>query len=339
MMTDIALDTIHCMDALTLLRSLPDNFIHCIVTSPPYWGLRDYGVAGQIGLEATLQEYVQALTVIFREARRVLRDDGTFWLNLGDAYASSPSGNMASSGLEGGKTTQLKFRDATKHKHVPQGLKPKDLMMIPARVAIALQDDGWYLRQDNIWHKPNPMPESVKDRTTTAHEYVFHFSKSERYWYDADAISETAIEGTDLGILRTKIEAVSDKITWHAQSIKQRQTAGVDSRTAGNGKRNRRSVWTIPSQPFAAAHFATFPEALPRICILAGCPKGGIVYDPFMGAGTTALVAQKLGRRYLGSELNPDYVDLANHRLQNRINEYQAKANGKPHTLFMFEDD
>ena len=325
------LDVIHCVDALTLLKALPDNYVHCIVTSPPYWGLRDYQVDGQIGLEATLPEYIDNLVTIFREARRVLRDDGTFFLNLGDSYASGEIGRHDS--VEGrridGKPIGKKFTERQQRK-IRTGLKPKDLMMIPARVAIALQDDGWYLRQDNIWSKPNPMPESVKDRTTTAHEHVFHLTKSERYWYDADAIREA------------HIWADKDKRSKDGKKHKNKTGKTLSGQYKTNGTsyhpngRNRRSVWEIATKPFSAAHFATFPEALAQICILAGCPKGGIVYDPFMGAGTTALVAQKLGRHYLGSELNPEYVDLANHRLQNRLDEHQAKVNGQPHTLHMF---
>lgn len=267
-------------DCREVLGVLPEKSVNCIVTSPPYFGLRDYGVAGQIGLEQTPQAYVEELVAVFRDARRVLRDDGTLWLNLGDSYG-----------------------------------KAKQLLGIPWRVAFALQADGWHLRQDIIWHKPNPMPESVRDRCTKAHEYLFLLSKSERYWFDAEAISEDAITGKDLGLLRGRQFADPANVAWHAASIRKRQQAGVDSRSAGTGKRNRRSVWTVTPKPFKGAHFATFPPALIEPCILAGCPEGGTVLDPFGGAGTTGLVADRLGRNAVLIELNPEYASMAESRL------------------------
>ena len=268
-------------DCLTVLRSLPDGFANTCVTSPPYWGLRDYGHDGQIGLEETPDAYVERMVAVFREVRRVLRDDGTLWLNLGDSYAggsSSGTVNNETSTLGGGKATQAAAASvvhARKH-----GLKPKDLVGIPWRVAFALQADGWYLRSDIIWHKPNPMPESVTDRPTKAHEYVFLMSKSPRYYYDADAIKERA--------------------------------------TNDDTGRNKRSVWTVTTRPFSGAHFACYPPDLIKPCIAAGCPEGGIVLDPFFGSGTTGMVAESLGRRWFGIELNPEYEPLIRQRTAQR---------------------
>lgn len=289
------LDTIHCCDALTLLRALPDECVNCIVTSPPYFGLRDYGMPGQIGLEETPQAYVKHLVTVFREARRVLRDDGTLWLNLGDTYAG---------GGRGGNPENSAFlKQATnKGSHVPaqpvpDGLKPKDLIGIPWRVAFALQEDGWYLRSDIIWYKTNTMPESVTDRPTKAHEYLFLLTKNARYWYDADAIKEPAVCPPGSG--QRSFRAIREF-------------------------RNRRSVWTVPTTPYRESHFATFPPRLIEPCILAGCPKSGVVLDPFMGAGTTALVATRHQRHFMGSELNPDYVQLARRRLMTPIERLNA---------------
>ena len=294
------------------------------VTSPPYYGLRDYGHDGQIGLEETPEQYIKAMVEVFRCVWDVLEDDGTLWLNIGDSYAgsgkgSNPDGTPHPSRLLGKQGTNT---GTVTGKNMPQkahkiGLKPKDLIGIPWMLAFALRADGWYLRQDIIWHKPNPMPESVQDRCTKAHEYIFLLSKSQKYYFDNEAIAEDAIEGKDLGLLRGRQSTgESTKVAWHAPSIKARQDAGIDSRCAGTGKRNKRSVWTVTTKPYKGAHFATFPPDLITPCILAGAPAGGIVLDPFMGSGTTAAVAIANGRDYLGCELNLAYKELQDDRIR-----------------------
>jgi DNA modification methylase len=279
-------------DCIEQAKNIPDGVVNTCITSPPYFGLRDYGVEGQIGLEETPDAYVKRLVDVFREVHRVLHDDGTLWLNLGDSYAGNCS--MVSTGRAGfgEPRDRLINRGA-------DGLKPKDLIGIPWRVAFALQADGWYLRQDIIWHKPNPMPESVTDRCTKAHEYIFLLSKSARYYYDYEAVKEDA---SYAGQNRGK-----------SRNISPNGMTEMDNKQYNT--RNKRSVWTVPTRPFSEAHFATFPEELISPCVLAGCPEGGLVYDPFMGAGTTALVAKDLNRTYVGSELNPKYIDIANKRL------------------------
>lgn len=292
-------------DCRDVLGGLPDGSINCCVTSPPYFGLRDYGVEGQLGLEPTPDEFVSAMVEVFREVRRVLRDDGTLWLNLGDSYANDGKWG----GSTGGKhASALHGNSGIGRRLLTTGLKPKDLIGIPWRVAFALQADGWYLRQDIIWHKPNPMPESVTDRCTKAHEYIFLFAKSERYYFDADAIKEQAVSNHASG-----------------NGFKGRQGGAIHMPMSGGagtadqwlpgGMRNRRSVWTVSTKPFKGAHFATFPPDLIEPCVLAGCPVDGTVLDPFFGAGTTGLVAQKHGRNCVGIELNPDYIAIANERL------------------------
>jgi DNA modification methylase len=250
--------------------------VHCVVTSPPYWGLRDYGVAGQLGLEASFHDYIATMVGVFREVRRVLRKDGTLWLNMGDSF------------------------------------QDKQLVGMPWRLALALQADGWYLRSDIIWHKPNPMPESVTDRPTKAHEYVFLLSKSERYFYDAEEISEDANPQYESRYLSPFYVGVKETAGGGRPDGAQ-NTAGMKIFT---GKRNKRTVWTIPTAPYSEAHFATFPPALIEPCILAGCPKGGLVLDPFGGAGTTGLVADRLGRDAILIELNPKYAAMAEDRLR-----------------------
>lgn len=376
-------------DSLSTLRTLRARSVQCCVTSPPYWGLRDYGTAkweggrvgcrhidpngpvnapsakstlttnggrgplpgdkyqhdrqaqfrgicgkcgarrvdAQLGLEATPEEYVSRLVEIFREVRRVLKDDGTLWLNLGDCYATG-GGKFNSPG--GGKQGQYWKGFRGEHAHDPKrnaavipvgphlqpnrmpiaGLKPKDLVGIPWRVAFALQADGWYLRSDIIWHKPNPMPESVTDRPTKAHEYLFLLAKSERYFYDTDAVKEPA--ATDW---LNRGGSLLNATGWHT-AARGHDTTRRDNRSDCDGaSRNRRSVWTVATKPFKGAHFATFPPKLIEPCILAGSRKGDRVLDPFAGAGTTGLVAQGHGRKFLGIELNPAYVDMANARL------------------------
>jgi DNA modification methylase len=318
-------------DCRNVLPELADKSVNCIVTSPPYFGLRDYGVDGQMGLEPTPDEFVLALVGVLREARRVLRDDGTLWLNLGDSYAGSwgaqgrggaPSerSTLAGNGHVGGgpklKSLSRVQIDAHSHKESgtgtirQSGLKPKDLIGIPWAVAFALRADGWYLRQDIIWHKPNPMPESVTDRCTKAHEYIFLLSKSPTYYFDNEAMQEPAT-GRPPG---------NKKPTKGGREYA--EADGEHHRTAANlheigarETRNRRSVWTVTTKPFKEAHFATFPPDLIEPCILAGCPAGGTVLDPFFGAGTTGLVCQKHDRNCIGIELSPVYFDIAVKRL------------------------
>ncbi len=361
-------------------RALPlrDACVQCVVTSPPYWGLRDYGLApriwggqescdhrwgdtisvnatnhtgkaqwnhtrngrdeeqpiekrvswlrtvvdqgnvcglcgawrGDLGLEPTPELYVEHLVGVFREVWRVLQDDGTLWLNLGDSYAGSAS--------QGGPSEKRQSNKGSWHDHqrlVPIGLKPKDLVGIPWRVAFALQAAGWYLRSDIIWHKPNPMPESVTDRPTKSHEYLFLLSKSERYVYDAAAIAEPLAAST--------LEWATGKRGWGPSSLSHKTPGGLhgpslrgEGRCGENEARNKRSVWTVNTEPYAGAHFATMPEALIEPCILAGCPVGGLVLDPFIGSGTVGAVAERLGRRWVGTDLG--YQPLAQERTAQR---------------------
>lgn len=377
-----------CGDSLTVLKTLPDESVQCCVTSPPYFALRDYGVPGQIGMEPTLADYLKTLVSVFREVRRVLRPDGTCWLNIGDSYAAT---NSHPNRLQGNPTfNQSRPSRASTDlpaKGIAPGFKAKDLLMVPARLAIALQEDGWWLRSDIIWHKPTAMPESVTDRPTSAHEHIFLLAKSERYYYDADAIREPLqpktyttfgiphrSQGNDaLGLVKSD--------NWGSTVQERRPRLASDGSVAGANKRN---VWTVASQPYPEAHFATFPPKLIEPCILAGSsvraceqcgapwqratekdggtwqerkalgaplrygkhgPKGYpggklgrsqtstvgwcpgcdcadtigsgrcVVLDPFMGAGTTALVALQQGRDFLGIELNPDYIELAKRRI------------------------
>ena len=299
-------------DCRVRLRELSGQSVQTCVTSPPYFGLRDYGMADQIGLEQTPDAFVAELVAVFREVRRVLRDDGTLWLNLGDSYAANQSNNggySAKSTLAGFTNPNTKGRqanDAAKPRSLHHGLKPKDLIGIPWRVAFALQADGWYLRQDIIWHKPNPMPESVNDRCTKAHEYIFFLlSKSGQYYYDAASIEEPA-----------KWERWGDQ----TERKKHSGTAGhlggktLDELPIRDSK-NRRSVWTVPTKPYSGAHFATFPPDLIEPCIKAGSKAGDLVLDPFGGAGTTGLVADRMGRSAVLCELNPEYAKMAHDRI------------------------
>jgi len=384
-------------DALACLRELPAESVHCCVTSPPYWGLRDYGTEGQLGLEKTPEEYIAKMVAVFGEVRRVLRGDGTLWLNMGDSYAGAgPSGASYQS-----KTTverEGKSRDgnfaisktlgargltyAEKKPIPPPGLKPKDLCGIPWMLAFALRADGWYLRQDIIWSKPNPMPESVTDRCTKAHEYLFLLTKSARYYYNADAIKEpatadhppgnnnhkglTAYESGDehhrtkQGLVafaqreRLGREGINSRMhqdrdsshppgrklrspkgKWSAeepQSSGRRMTENVAAaRANGSGHedmfgafRNKRSVWEIATQPFPEAHFSTFPEELVKPCILAGCPVGGTVLDPFGGSMTTMKVARDLNCKGVAIELNAEYIEIGKRRLRQDVLDFQA---------------
>ncbi len=285
-------------DCLEEMRKMAEGSVNCCVTSPPYFGLRDYGVDGQMGLEQTPDEYVALLVAVFHEARRVLRDDGTLWLNLGDSYAGGGHGghsdNKAAIGVTGPRYNK------------PVGLKSKDLIGIPWRVAFALQADGWYLRQDIIWVKPNAMPESVTDRCTKSHEYVFLLSKSQSYYYDNEAVKEPAVSVGRIPGGNLKVDA-------------SRNDSGSDMTVPVAPMRNKRSVWTISTRPFKGAHFATFPEKLVEPCILAGCPSGGTVLDPFMGSGTTLAVAKRLGRNSVGIDLNHDYCEIARKRIEDVV--------------------
>lgn len=308
-------------DALERLRDLGDESVQCVVTSPPYWGLRDYGTEGQLGLEKTPHEYVDNLVQIFREVRRVLKDDGTLWLNLGDSYAGS-WGNQSRPENRGKQRAITKeqiqnfkpygdLTNATKtgSRERTPGLKPKDLVGIPWRVAFALQSDGWYLRQDIIWHKPNPMPESVRDRCTKAHEYIFMLTKSRSYYFDVEAIKEKSV--------KTKAAGGGKKYSENAVFAHRKDTQNLDK--CGKKyyeKRNKRTVWTVTTKPFKGAHFATFPPDLIEPCILAGSAPGDVVLDPFFGAGTVGVVSQKHKREFIGIELNENYVELAAKRIK-----------------------
>ena len=281
------------------------------VTSPPYFGLRDYGHPGQIGLEQTPEQYVAAMVEVFRCVWDVLRDDGTLWLNIGDSYAGGGSGNYSAGtrNNSGQNITNVRNRPAWLSQ---AGLKPKDLIGIPWMLAFALRADGWYLRQDIIWHKPNPMPESVRDRCTKAHEYVFLLSKSERYYFDHEAMKEKAAQPVG-----------EQKQTGQHKSRNPKGNGASAKSTLGSNQgaefRTRRSVWTVATRPYKGAHFATFPPALIEPCILAGSRPGDTVLDPFMGSGTTAAVALQHGRQYLGCELNPAYQPLQDARIATSV--------------------
>lgn len=334
-------------DCRERLRELPDASVNCCVTSPPYFGLRDYGVDGQIGLEDTPDAFVAALVAVFREVRRVLRDDGTAWVNMGDSYNAHP-GQRKTTDKAGEKQQSVRGAQAAPSRTV-EGLKPKDLIGIPWRLAFALQADDWYLRQDIVWAKPNPMPESVTDRCTKAHEYIFLLSKSPRYYFDQGAIAEPAnLTGkgnangfrggaycnnatfdNSEGGKRTAVGNVgarSRRDSFKREDSKRAEV--IPGQSVGThradreesdydlSKRNRRSVWTVATKPYGGAHFATFPPELIEPCILAGAPAGGVVLDPFFGSGTTGEVSQRLGRQWIGCELNPDYKPLQDERLR-----------------------
>jgi DNA modification methylase len=355
--------TIRHGDCRDVLRTLPDQSVHCCVTSPPYFGLRDYGYDGQIGLEATPDAFVAQMVAVFQEVRRVLRDDGTLWINLGDTYNNNPSTSLMSRAEQGNGTGAFQIyaedhaqaRRAKPNKAQPlidAGIKKKDLIGIPWMVAFALRADGWYLRQDIIWAKPNPMPESVTDRCTKAHEYIFLLSKSPRYYYDADAIAEPRgaasisrlaqdvdgqigsdrVPGKTNGAMKavgrraegnkshkgtTAYEAGEEKFRTRAGLVAfaERERAKVESGDLV-GTRNKRTVWNVATHPFKEAHFATFPPELIEPCIKAGSPAGGLVLDPFGGAGTTGLVADRLQRDAILIELNPDYAAIADRRIR-----------------------
>lgn len=296
----LGMATVMIGDAVEQLALLGDESVNCIVTSPPYWSLRDYGVDGQIGLEPTFAEFLDRLLAVFRECHRVLRNDGTMWVNMGDSYAGSGNSGGAWGGLQ--QTNRGSTGKANLRNIVTDGIPPKSLIGQPWRLAFALQDAGWIIRSDIIWSKPNPMPESVRDRPTKAHEYIFLLTKSATYWYDADAI---------------KTEAKSDKQRGHSRShagFNDRWDLMTKEEQTANGA-NARTVWEIATKPYSEAHFATFPPEIPRRCIKAGCPAGGVVLDPFVGSGTTLQVATELGCNSIGIDLNEKNVGLIEKRL------------------------
>lgn len=363
------LNTIHQSDCREGLKLLMDKSVNCIVTSPPYFGLRDYGTSDQIGLESSPEEFIRELVSVFRECKRVLADDGTLWVNIGDSYASHGKSRteeqaIRGSNLNGGFKSQLSAKN--QNSKISGDLKPKDLIGIPWMLAFALRADGWFLRQDIIWSKPNPMPESVTDRCTKSHEYIFLLSKSQKYYYDHEAIM-TDVAQSSIQRLSQNIDqqlgsdrvpgksngAMKAKASWNGSTFDKGKTGEMMSthghtRKSGNKDRktgaergcpegtgsnvcssvpwegmkaNKRSVWTVTTKPFKEAHFATFPQELIVDCIKAGCPEGGVVLDPFMGAGTTAVVSRKLNRNYVGFELNADYIKIAESRIRNEIGE------------------
>lgn len=315
--------TIFNGDCREILPHLEAGSVNCCVTSPPYWGLRDYGHESQIGLEGTPDQFVSQMVAVFREVRRVLRDDGTLWLNLGDSYNAYNGNAGPVSGFSSGAACDTERPHLESgHGLRTKGLKPKDLVGIPWRVAFALQEDGWFLRQDVIWHKPAPMPESVKDRCTKAHEYIFLLSKSPRYHFDHEAIAEPCSTenqpGNETHKHATRYDDGDEKHRTKAGLVKYAKRRRSAVRGEFNETRNKRSVWTVNTKPYPGAHFAVYPPELIEPCILAGCPEGGTVLDPFLGSGTTAAVAQQLGRRAVGCELNADYVKLALKRFRQR---------------------
>lgn len=293
-----------CGDVMDCLRELPAQSINTCITSPPYFGLRDYGINAQIGLEESPEEYITKLVEVFREVRRVLRDDGTVWLNLGDCYTNNST--------PGGGDPTIGIRNIGKSKYSPtkiEGIPPKNLLMIPARVALALQKDGWYLRQDIIWAKPNPMPESVRDRCTKSHEYIFLLSKSKKYYYDHEAIKEPAV---------TTDSSIRDRDGTRLNNTPGRTRMG-GLKTNHYTTRNKRDVWTVATRPYKGAHFAVYPEQLIEPCVLAGCPEGGMVLDPFGGSGTTGVVALKNNCNITTCELNPEYFGLLCDRIMGAL--------------------
>lgn len=302
-------------DCREKLKELASNSVQCVVTSPPYYNLRDYGVKDQIGQEATANEYVQNIVDVFKEVHRILKKDGTVWLNIGDSYAGSSKGRNANGMCTAGDPKSHARNDGLLRK--TQGAKQKDLLGIPWRVAFALQEDGWYLRQDIIWAKPNAMPEPVKDRCTRSHEYIFLLSKSRRYYFDSEAIKEDAVthEKRAHSVVRNRVLGYESKVN--------KQLGG---RVGGmlthkdTSKRNKRDVWFIHTKPYAGAHCAVFPPELITPCILAGSRIGDVVLDPFFGSGTVAEVCEKLSRQWIGIELNAEYKDLYKGRLvQNKV--------------------
>jgi len=301
------METVLLGDALEQLRTLEPESVHTCVTSPPYYNLRDYGVAGQIGMEDTPEEYIGKLVKVFREVWRVLRPDGTLWVNIGDSYATR-------SGAQ--PPTNTRNRCGHTAKRLPRGYKYKDLMGIPWLLAFALRADGWYLRQDIIWNKTRCLPESIRDRCTKSHEYIFLLSKSPHYYFDAAAICEPIAGSSEKRYLQNiKAQKGSDR---------QPGKSNGPMKAAGKGRtRNKRDVWSVSTAGFKGAHFAVFPEQLIEPCILAGCPEGGTVLDPFTGSGTTGAVAKRLRRNFIGVEINPEYREMAQERISATMVEYE----------------
>jgi DNA modification methylase len=293
-------------DCIEKLKQLPEKSINTCVTSPPYYALRNYQMDGQVGVEESPDDYVQKIVQVFREVRRVLKDDGTIWINLGDSYAGSGGAGNQFDQIENGLSP---YKQTGSPKDI--GLKPKDLIGIPWRVAFALQADGWYLRSDIIWHKPNPMPESVKDRPTKSHEYIFLMSKNRTYYYDQESIKtpvkQENMKGTTTHKRSTKDWGDGTGVKTHNGFDKSYDMA------------NKRDVWTVPTDKFEGQHFATFPKELIKPCILAGCPEGGTVLDPFNGSGTTCIVSLQNNRKYIGIELNPEYCIIAHKRISTEV--------------------
>lgn len=312
------LNKIYCGDALEVLKTFPDNSINSCITSPPYYGLRDYGVVGQIGLEETPEQYIERLADVFDEVKRVLRNDGTLWLNIGDSYAGSGKG--AAVNPENAKkwkqgTNAGTLAPNTAKISIPSGTKPKDLIGIPWMLAFELRKRGWYLRQDIIWAKKNPMVESVTDRCTKSHEYIFLLSKSAHYYYDNDAIKEPVASSTTKRAISGDLPRYGGKKYTENPDKFYRTKSG--NAYAYRPTRNKRDVWFVSTKPYKGAHFATFPEDLIMPCLLAGCPENGIALDPFFGSGTLGAVCRRRNRNYVGIELNPEYIELASKRLEN----------------------
>ncbi len=327
---DDYVNKIICGGCIETLMSIPDKTVQTCITSPPYWGLRDYGVAGQLGQEATPEKYVDNMVVVFDQVRRVLKDDGTLWLNLGDCYAGSGKGGQSHE--KRSKNWQPKYANSG---NVPDGLKPKDLVGIPFMVAFALRSAGWYLRCDIIWSKPNPMPESVTDRPTRSHEYIFLLSKSSQYYYDADSI-RTPMRESSVARLSQNVDGqtgsdranAGEKTNGPMKAVRRKKRGHEQEHTGFRdnwdnlskeeqqaGGANKRSVWEVATMPFKQAHFATFPVKLIEPCIIAGSRAGDIVLDPFSGAGTTAFRSKELSRKHISIDINPDYCKIAEQRL------------------------
>ena len=333
------IDKIYQGDSLEVLKTFEDNSIDCCVTSPPYYALRDYGVDGQIGLEETPEKYIERLTEVFMEVHRVLKPNGTLWLNIGDSYWGG--GWRGSELNEHSGEIQKSSKGTHCGESMPSckgnmgGYKPKDLIGIPWLLAFLLRNNGWFLRQDIIWEKPNQMPESVKDRCTKSHEYIFLFSKSQKYYFDYESIQEPAVTQGDVGSIKFGGTKYGDNDDSHFQTYSEKEWKPKTKNCQYDGQvpnsmhirremglpdkvytvRNKRDVWSINVKPCKEAHFATYPQELVSPCILAGSPEGGVVLDPFMGSGTTGIVANKLGRHYVGIELNPEYVEMAERRI------------------------
>jgi len=318
---------------IVTLKTLPDCLADCCITSPPYYGLRDYGVEGQIGLEDTPEEYIENLVLVFREIKRILKNDGTLWLNIGDSYAGSGKGGQSAGKRSenwspvypiGGSARKNAVTKYAGDPRRPAGVKNKDLIGIPWMLAFALRADGWYLRQDIIWHKPNVMPESVTDRCTKSHEYIFLLSKSERYYFDNEAIKEPCSQNNIDDFLSRKTLNNKGQGSGTFEEARPDLCRSREAYMPEDFRRNKRDVWIVNTKPNNDAHFAVFPQRLILPCVLAGSRLGGVVIDPFLGSGTTALVAIKQFRKYIGCEINPEYVKIAERRLSNERGLFDA---------------